>query len=72
MTTPYERTRAMLHTREFLEELQSIQKWPHLPDTLRQRAKALARHYPESWHVHQLHVHLPAFYDSPDCVAGKP
>ncbi|MEJ8816040.1 BPSL0761 family protein [Variovorax ureilyticus] len=69
MTTPYERTRALLYTREFLEELQSIQKWPQLPDTLRRRAKALARHYPEPWHMHKLHEHIPAFYDSPDSIS---
>ncbi|MDM0053818.1 BPSL0761 family protein [Variovorax sp. J22R115] len=72
MTTPYERTRAILHTREFLEELQSVQKSPDLPDTLRRRAKALARHYPESWHVHQMHAHMPAFFDPPDSVSGDP
>jgi len=69
MTTPYERTRAILHTREFLEELQSIEKWPDLPDELRRRARALARHYPELWDVRQVHAHLPLFYASPDSVA---
>lgn len=71
MTTPYERTRAILRTREFLEELQSPQKWPDLPDNLRRRAKVLARHYPETWDVHQLHAHIPTFYDSPDSVLGE-
>ena len=70
MTTSYERTRAILHTREFLEELQSPQKWPDLPGELRRRARALARHYPEFWELRQLHAHLPMFYDSPDSVAG--
>lgn len=70
MTTPYERTRAILQTREFLEELQSPQKWPDLPDTLRRRARILARHYPEHWHVRQLHACLPMAYDSPDTASG--
>ncbi len=70
MTTPYERTRAILHTREFLAKLQSPQTWPDLPDDLRRQASALARHYPEYWDLRQLHAHLPMFYDSPDSISG--
>lgn len=66
MTTPHERTRAILRTRELLEDLQSPQNWPDLPDELRRQARVLARHYPEFGDLRHLHMQLPMFYGSPD------
>jgi hypothetical protein len=44
MTTPFERTRALLRTRDLLQELAAGE---HVDaDTLRRRAKSLLRHYP--------------------------
>lgn len=43
MTTVYERTRSVIETREFLMGL-SRAEW--LPDTFRNEAKQLLRHYP--------------------------
>ncbi|QIB49589.1 BPSL0761 family protein [Pseudomonas sp. OIL-1] len=48
MTLPYERTRAVLQTREFLRSL--VQN-PALPHDIRDNAKSLLRHYPESHHL---------------------
>jgi len=46
MTTPDERARAVLHTKDFLEELCSTEAMPGVPDTVRDQARRLLRHYP--------------------------
>jgi len=46
MTMPSERTRSLVQTGEFLRELSSDQT---LPESVRQQAKCLLRHYPEPW-----------------------
>ncbi|CAG9187465.1 BPSL0761 family protein [Cupriavidus pinatubonensis] len=49
MTMPYERTQALLMTRELLKELAdgaSIE-----PDLLQRRAAALLKHFPDASHV---------------------
>ncbi len=43
MTTPYERTRAVLEAKDFLERIQHA---PEVPLTLREEARKLLRHYP--------------------------
>ena len=43
MTTPSERTRAIIQTHEFLAELSQSR---HLPEGVRVEAKRLLRHYP--------------------------
>lgn len=48
MTMPDERTRAVLQTREFLYELKSVSLTPGVPDTIRQQAITLLRHYPDA------------------------
>ena len=45
MTTPYERTRSVIQTRDFLIELSRDSS---LPERLRRDAKFLLRHYPNS------------------------
>ena len=49
MTLPYERTRSVNQTREFLLELINPQKTPRIPKTVRQQAYALLRHYPSAF-----------------------
>ena len=44
MTTPAERTRSVLKTRDFLRELS---RDVAMPESVRDQAKALLRHYPE-------------------------
>lgn len=46
MTMPCERTRSIVQTGEFLQELSRDQS---LPESVRQQAKCLLRHYPEPW-----------------------
>lgn len=48
MTLPYERTRAVVHTRKFLKELLLNVE---LPSEIRAEAKALLRHYPEVYEI---------------------
>jgi hypothetical protein len=49
MTLPYERTRAVTSTEEFLYDLLDPQKTPRIPKAIRQRAHHLLRHYPTSY-----------------------
>lgn len=50
MTTPLERTRAVLHTREFLVELAGN---VDLPQKIRADARHLLRHFPEKHNLYQ-------------------
>lgn len=51
MTTPAERTRSVLKTRGFLQEL--LQDLA-LPESVRYEAKALLRHYPEEHNLESI------------------
>ena len=51
MTLPYERTRAIVKTEEFLRELS---RDAGLPQDIRSYAKSLLRHYPSSSEVFSL------------------
>lgn len=53
MTLPFERTRSVLYTKQFLEELLDPRKTPRVPRPLRGRAKALLRHYPMACDIHR-------------------
>lgn len=46
MTTPQERTRAILRAREFLFRLLDPKKTPHTPRYVRDEASRLAKHFP--------------------------
>jgi hypothetical protein len=46
MTTPDERTRAIVQTRVFLRELITSELTPGVPDDVREEACRLLRHYP--------------------------
>lgn len=45
MTLPYERTRSLVQTGDFLRQLSRSQE---IPDSLRNEAKRLLRHYPDA------------------------
>jgi hypothetical protein len=47
MTTPDERTRAVLKSLEFLTALASPARTPDVPEAVRQRAETLLRYNPE-------------------------
>lgn len=51
MTLPYERTRAIVKTEEFLRELSRDED---LPQEIRSSAKSLLRHYPSAAQVFSL------------------
>jgi hypothetical protein len=46
MTLPFERTRSVLNTRQFLLELCNPEQTPRVPKTVRSQARALLRHFP--------------------------
>jgi hypothetical protein len=50
MTLPDERYRAVIQTRKFLMELQTI---PRIPRIIRQQALSCLRHYPDEWEMQQ-------------------
>jgi len=65
MTVPYERTRAVLQTRELLKEL-AIGRGPVHTDTLRRRAEALLRHFPEPFHIDVSAAAVPTIWAASD------
>lgn len=46
MTLPYERTRAVLRTEDFLRDMLDPKVTPRIPKQLRQHAASLLKHYP--------------------------
>lgn len=62
MTIPFERTRALVSTKEFLEALLDPTATPKIPRAVRGRAKALLRHYPTLFDIEQAHKALPDVY----------
>lgn len=59
MTVPFERTRAVIATRELLKRLQVPKETPRIPRWLRGQAKALLRHYPTYADIEMVHKALP-------------
>ena len=59
MTTPEERTRAIMHTRELLQELTEPSVTPGVPDAVRTAARQLLRHYPDTNNMRLAHAALP-------------
>jgi hypothetical protein len=63
MTIPFERTRAVIQTREFL---QALQKTPRVPAAVRVEALQLLRHYPGLSELDKAH------WGAPDCWGPVP
>lgn len=59
MTTPYERTRAVQHTQDFLRALLDSELTPGVPAIVREQARQLLRHYPSGSDLHLAHLALP-------------
>jgi len=59
MTVPFERTRALISTKEFLEAMLDPKATPRTPRWMRGKAKALLRHYPGLAEVEMAHKALP-------------
>jgi hypothetical protein len=59
MTVPFERTRALLQTKQFLEAMLDPKQTPRTPRWMRGKSKALLLHYPGMWEIELLHKALP-------------
>lgn len=46
MKMPYERTLAIVETRQFLRELMAVADTPSVPEDIRRQVRSLLRHYP--------------------------
>ena len=68
MTTPDERTRAIVRTKAFLQELQVKHA---VPEDVREAARALLRHYPTSGQIELAHMALPLFFGSAQLLSKK-
>jgi hypothetical protein len=62
MTTPSERTRALVYTLHFLQDLQDPAATPRVPREIRERARSLERHYPTVAGIELAHMALPVWY----------
>nr|WP_315232434.1 BPSL0761 family protein [uncultured Albidiferax sp.] len=61
MTTPYERTRALVQTRDFLQRLATLGD-DAVPISLLMEAETLLRHYPVVAQIELAHKALPMFF----------
>jgi hypothetical protein len=74
MTTPHQRTRAVLQTREFLLKLLE-EVWTEVPAEVQDEARRLLFHYPERWHLSRAHERRPEDWGpvaSVDAETGEP
>ena len=62
MTIPFDRTRALIETKQFLQELQDPKLTPRVPAAVREIARKLLRHYPSYYDVELAHQALPMIY----------
>jgi hypothetical protein len=59
MTLPDERYRAVLLTEKFLRQLCDARDTPRVPKSIRDRARALLRHYPHEIDLERMAEHSP-------------
>lgn len=62
MTAPHLRTRALLKTMRFLEELTEPRDTPRVPRHLRDAARILLLHYPDLADIERAHKALPEVF----------
>ncbi|WP_157040520.1 BPSL0761 family protein [Polaromonas naphthalenivorans] len=62
MTLPAERTRAIIYTKQFLERLLVPRLTPDVPESVRQEARGLLRHYPGTDDLEIAHRALPDWF----------
>lgn len=62
MTLPFERTRAIIQTREFLLNLLDTKKTPRVPKEIRIHARSLLRHYPSNYDMQEACKKLPHIF----------
>lgn len=59
MTLPDERYRSLIQTRKFLFDLMSSSETPRVPKIVRQRARSLLRHWPDTYHLELIAEEMP-------------
>jgi len=59
MTLPDERYRAIRLADSFLQDLCNCHQTPRVPRVIRERARAILRHYPSAWDLDQMAEHAP-------------
>lgn len=59
MTIPFERTRALVQTKQFLEAMLDPKQTPRTPKWMRGKAKSLLKHYPGLAEIELAHQALP-------------
>jgi hypothetical protein len=62
MNTPFGRTRSLIETKSFLQELQDPKLTPRVPAAVREIARSLLRHYPSYAEIELAHKALPHLY----------
>jgi len=62
MTIPFERTRSLILTKGFLQDLLDPKKTPRVPANIRSQAERLLMHYPTYMDIEQAHLLLPDLY----------
>ena len=62
MTEPHQRTRSLLKTRYFLEQLTRPEDTPRVPQTVRDTARRLLLHYPGFDEIEAVHKALPGVF----------
>jgi hypothetical protein len=62
MTQPYERTRSLVLTKEFLQRLLDPKQTPRVPKAVRGHARMLLRHFPTLMDIDLVHNALPCWY----------
>ena len=70
MTTTYERTRALLETKQFLYELQDPKLMPRVPAAVWKLAGKLLQHYPSYADIELVHKKLPLIFGPSPPFAG--
>lgn len=72
MTMPDERTRAVVHTAEFLRELTMPSVTPKVPHAVREEARRLLRHYPGRGDMRLAHTVMPQWFGDLPCMSVDP
>ena len=62
MTTPFERTRSLIETRELLKRMLDPVETPRVPRWLRDDARSLLRHYPDYSSIEMAHKGVPHLF----------
>ncbi len=59
MTLPDERYRALKWAEQFMKDLLDPSKTPKVPETVRQQARGVLRHYPSEYYLDQIAKQMP-------------